>query len=308
MGDEAVRTWAGERGYRVGWGPPEVVVSARADLLERSRTCELDEWLFREELLSVSGWEIPDWTVSVVVVVTPSKANRVCFDLGDRVLDTILPPTYLRYRGTFEEVRSDLEQNGLPGRRIEHLHAPLKAVAARLGLVRYGRNNLTYSDWFGSYLQLCGYATDAALDGTEQPPQDPLMLSACDGCKVCRQACPTGAIDRGRILVHAERCLTFANERPGDWPDWVPASAHHCLMGCLACQMSCPANPKLSITSSGITFTFDETRVLLGGEPSADWGSEEGIRDKLISLGQPSSGPVLGRNLRALIDRRVRSL
>jgi len=57
--------------------------------------------------------------------------------------------------------------------------------------------------------------------------------------------------------------------------------------------------------TSGVTFSFDETRVLLGGEPYPDSSIENGIRDKLISLGQPSAEPVLGRNLRALIDRRV---
>ena len=41
--------------------------------------------------------------------------------------------------------------------------APIKTVAAMLGLVRYGRNNIAYADGIGSYLQLCGYITDARL-------------------------------------------------------------------------------------------------------------------------------------------------
>jgi len=303
--DGSVRKWARERGYQVAWGSLEIIGAARTDLLARRETRELDGELFAEELASVSGWEIPDWAVSVVVVVTPSQASRVSFDLGGRLLETILPPTYLRYRGTFEEVRQELLEGGLPGHRVEHLHAPLKAVAARLGLVRYGRNNLTYSDGFGSYLQLCGYLTDAALDGAELPPQKPMLMAACDSCDVCLRACPTGAIGSDRVLLRAERCLTLANERPGEWPPWVPSKAHHCLMGCLACQRSCPVNPRLVVMTSGVTFSFDETRVLLGGEPYPDSSIENGIRDKLISLGQPSAEPVLGRNLRALIDRRV---
>jgi epoxyqueuosine reductase len=304
MVKDGVLRWAGERGFQVGWGSPEIVGEVRAGLLERCRNHELDPELVREELTSVSSWEMPDWAVSVIVVVTPSEAFRVGFDLGDRLLETILPPTYRRYRETIEDVRRDLQEHGLPGARVDHLHAPLKDVAARLGLVRYGRNNVTYAAGFGSYLQLCGYVTDAPLAEGSLSPRPPMLLPECDGCDACLLACPTGAIGRDRVLLHAERCLTFANERPGEWPEWVPGAAHHCLMGCLACQRSCPANPRLSVASSGVTFSFDETRVLLGGAVSPGASCNAAIHDKLVDLGQPSAEAVLGRNLRALMDRR----
>lgn len=301
--DDAVRQWAVDRGYQVAWGSLEIIESARADLIARRDAREFDGEFFREELTALSSRTIPEWAVSVVMVVTPSVAHRVGFDLGDRVVEAVLPPTYRRYRETFEDVRRDLQANGLPGARVEHLHAPLKAAAARLGLVRYGRNNVTYADGFGSYLQLCGYLTDAVLPAPSRVPQPPALLPECDGCKTCRLACPTGAIDPDRMLLHAERCLTFANERPGAWPDWVPATAHHCLMGCLACQKSCPVNPRLATLTSGVTFSSDETRVLLGEGGSTDGRSEDSIRSKLNDLGQASAESVLGRNLRALVDR-----
>jgi hypothetical protein len=75
-------------------------------------------------------------------------------------------------------------------------------------------------------------------------------------------------------------------------------------MGCLACQRSCPANPRLTTVSSGLTLSRDETRVLLGEQPSRGRRTEEAIRSKLAELGQPSTELVLGRNLRALLDRR----
>jgi epoxyqueuosine reductase len=302
--DDSLRQWARDRGYKIAWGSPEIIQWARADLLARREARELDEELFREVLVSVSTIQLPGWATSVVVVATPSATFRVSFDLGDRVLETILPPTYHRYRETFEEVRRDLQASILPGSRVEQLNAPLKAVASRLGLVRYGRNNISYAAGIGSYLQLCGYVTDAQLPGADRSPQPPMLQDECDGCDTCRLACPTGAIDRDRVLLHAERCLTFANELPGPWPEWVPATAHHCLLGCLACQRCCPANPRLEMAESGVTFTSDETRVLLGEETPTDRRIEDSIREKLAELGQTSSGPVLGRNLRALLDRR----
>ncbi len=103
-------------------------------------------------------------------------------------------------------------------------------------------------------------------------------------------------------MLHAERCLTFANENPGPWPDYVPAWAHRCLLGCLVCQRVCPANPKLPIETSGVSFSAAETAALLNDDTASP--ARFGIRTKLAFLGQPYSEPVLGRNLRALLDSR----
>ena len=272
-------------------------------MVDRRDGGEIDKPFFCTELASMTESGLEDWAVSVVMVAKPSPAHRVSFDLGDRLLETTLPPTYRSYRTTFEEVRRDLLEQGLAGARVEHLTGPLKAIAARLGLVRYGRNNLTYAAGMGSYLQLCGFLTDADLPEAAPAGRSPMLLSECEDCEMCRLACPTGAIDATRVLLHAERCLTHANEHAGEWPQWVPARAHHCLLGCLACQRGCPANPKLEISSSGLTFSVEETAALVEEETSADRKSEDGIRKKLAWLGQPYAEPVIGRNLRALLDR-----
>ena len=302
--DDWLRRWARDRGYQVGWGPAEIVRSAGSELLARREARELDEELFRETLATVSRPALPEWAASVVVVATPRTASRVGFDLGHGVLEAILPPIYRHFRGTFEDVRRDLQAKVLAGARVEPIRAPLKAIASGLGLVRYGRNNLTYAAGIGSYLQLCGYVTDAELPAMGRLPQPPTLLPECDGCDICRLACPTDAIGADRVLLHAERCLTFANERPDPWPAWLPATSHHCLIGCLACQRCCPANPRLEISDSGLMFTSDETRVLLGERSSTEGGSEGGVHRKLRDFGLSEEEHVLGRNLRALLDQR----
>lgn len=305
--DDSLHQWASERGYQVAWGPPLIVESARADLVARREAHELDEELFRETLVTVSRPALPEWAASVVVVATPRAASRVGFDLGHRVLETVLPPIYRHFRGTFAEVRRDLEGNALRGARVEPIRAPLKAIASGLGLVRYGRNNLTYAAGIGSYLQLCGYVTDAELPAMGRLPQPPTLLPECDGCDICRLACPTGAIGADRVLLHGERCLTFANERPDPWPAWLPATAHHCLIGWLACQRCCPANPRLEIANSGVIFSTDETMALLGEGTPAGGRNGDGVRRKLDELALAEEETLLGRNLRALIERRDRA-
>jgi epoxyqueuosine reductase len=302
---DTLKEWAADRGYRVGWGPAEVVRRARAAIRDRRDLDELDEEFCRDQLEFLFDVDESGGGETVVVVAIPRPAHRVGFEVGDGRFDALLPPTYLRYRATFEEVRQDLAANGLPGAQVEHLTAPLKTVATMLGLVRYGRNNIAYAEGIGSYMQLCAYTTDAELPISEDRPViEPELLAECEECTICQSACPTKAISDDRVLLHAERCITLANEYPGEWPDAISSRAHHSLIGCLLCQRACPANPKLEIDDAGVCFSADETRSLMDGDDPADSHAENGIRAKLAVLGQPQFEPVLGRNLRALLERR----
>jgi epoxyqueuosine reductase len=303
--DVRMRKWADDRGYQIAWGSAETVERARTAVVVRRESGELDAAFYDdhiEELLDSDGSPRGE---TVIAVAVPRPAHRVAFEIGGSRFDALLPPTYVRYRETFEEVRKDLAANVLAGAHVERLVAPIKTVAAMLGLVRYGRNNITYAEGIGSYLQLCGYVTDAKLVIPEDAPaRRPQLLPECDGCTICRATCPTRAIEEDRVLIRAERCITLANENPGEWPTFVPPRAHHCLLGCLRCQRSCPANSKLEIADSGVFFSADETARLFDGDGPADDKTENGIHAKLVRLDQVNARPVLGRNLRTLLDAR----
>jgi epoxyqueuosine reductase len=266
----------------------------------------LDAGFFEANLASFETFEAPwEGPATVVVVVMPRPAHAVAFTVDGRQVAAVFPPTYVRYQPLFEEVRLDLQEHGLPGARVERLNVPLKSLAARLGLVRYGRTNVTYAPGFGSYIQLFGYLTDAVLPlPTDWRPCEPELLPECEDCSVCVAACPTGAIGGDRVLLHGERCLTVVNENAGEWPDWIPPSAHNCIIGCLLCQRPCPANPGLQVKQSGVVFTAEETEALRGDGGVHEGPAWEGIKAKLERLGQPYQEPVFGRNLRALLEAR----
>lgn len=302
---ESLQRWARRRGYQVAWGLPTALRAARDDVLSRRRSGELDSAFFEANLASFDAGDTPPWDgpATVVVVVMPRPVHTVAFTIGGQSVEAVFPPTYVRYQPLFEEVRQELQQHGLPGARVERVNVPLKSLAARLGLVRYGRNNVTYAPGIGSYFQLFGYLTDAALPlPPGWQPHEPELLPECADCPVCGAVCPTGAIGADRVLLHAERCLTLINENPGAWPDWIPASAHNCLLGCLHCQRHCPANGDLPVESTGVVFTAEETAALLGADGGNEGPAWDGIRAKLDQLGQPNQEPVLGRNLRALLE------
>ena len=298
----AILEWADSRGYEVGWTEPAAIGEVVAEVEKRRRVAGFDEALGHEPPsldASRSGRTDP-W--KILVVVMPRPAHLVRFLAGGRTVETVLPPTYERYRPTFEDVRSELAESVLRGATVETLSVPLKLLSARLGLVRYGRNNVTYSPSAGSYLQLLGYLTDADLpEKAHRHLQAPALLDECDGCGVCEALCPTSAIGDDRVLLHVDRCLTLINETPGPWPSWLPEGVHSCLIGCLACQRRCPANPELTTIDSGVLFSEEETSALLAeGERNGPvWA---GIRHKLETLGQPYQEAIVGRNLKALMQ------
>lgn len=305
MFEQSLRRWAAGRGYRVGWGPLEVVTAAVADVRARRISRELD--VYASEAFSSESAEslAARGLATVVVVVKPRPAHTVLLDHAGERLEAILPPTYFRYSNTFEDVGWDLREGGLPGARVETLRAPLKQVASRLGLVSYGRNNVTYAPGLGSYIQLLGYLTDARLPLPDPwRTSEPALLPRCQTCRACLVSCPTGAIGEERVLLNADRCLTLANGNPGPWPPWIEPKAHHCLLGCLLCQVRCPENPKLRMESTGVAFTREETQALLSESEDHLGPAWDGVREKLTRLGQPGAEAVLGRNVRALVASR----
>lgn len=300
-----LKAWASQRGYRVVWGSGSIVDTVKQEISARKSEFEINKRFFNSELKPIVDVEFKNLEQTILLVAKPSAAFCVNFNVGGKSIDVLLPPTYFRYRATFEEVRLDLLEHGLKGAQVEHLAAPLKALASRLGLVAYGRNNIAYVNGIGSYFQLCGYVTDAVLPEMKSIGDSKrLLLGDCENCGICTSACPTGAITEERVLLHAEKCLTYANENSGEWPDWVDSHAHNCLVGCLECQRMCPANPELPIENLKLHFSAAETQRLLSDEKAANDQAETGIRFKLAWLGQPNMESVLGRNLRALLKAK----
>ncbi len=302
---ETLKEWASQRGYQVAWGSGLTVSSVQREISGRRSGLEINRRFYDEQLKSVvaKGLENPEHTI--VLVARPSPAHLVGFDVAGESVEVLLPPTYFRYRASFEDVRRELVEHVFKKARVEHLAAPLKALASRLDLVAYGRNNIGYVKGMGSYFQLCGYVTDAVLPEMSLPDSgEGSLLPDCESCGICTSVCPTGAITEERVLLHAERCLTYANESEGNWPEWIPAGSHNCLIGCLECQRVCPANPELPVERSGMIFSAEETRVLLSNERASDSQTETGIRFKLAWLGQPYIESILGRNLKALMNSK----
>ncbi|HEY3316697.1 MAG TPA: 4Fe-4S double cluster binding domain-containing protein [Bacillota bacterium] len=323
---DSMEAWARDHGYRVAFDRPEVLDVVRADIEERRRREEFDRVFFDSAIatLPLLGPAELEGMKTLLLVSVPRPAHRLTFQTADGPFEAIVPPTYREYP-TAMRTREQLLAGPLAGYRLTRVGSPIKGAAARLGLARYGRNNITYVPGFGSYHQLVGLLTDADLGvdtaggrASGDPAEVPLMAEECEGCWACRAACPTGAIGDDRFLLHTERCVTFWNESDWSWPDWMSPTAHNCIVGCLACQEACPQNAgRLRCEPLGPAFTAEETGWVLAGPPKDGDGGRDGgavatasaaqwaaIVAKLTELGLNGYETIVTRNLSALMEAR----
>jgi len=239
------------------------------EINDRRRKGMFDQEFYRERLtrfeFKIPPAELPD-AKSIVIVAMPSTEAGVIFHWNGESKTLIMPPTYVGYYGLPAKVEAEINEFLAPtGYRVaKTMRIPLKLLAVRSGLAEYGRNNITYIPSMGSFHHL--FALYSNIPCGQDEWRETKMLERCKNCRACIIKCPTGAIVEDRFLIHAERCLVFHNEKPGDVPfaAWIDPASHNSLIGCMICQRYCPENrgvkDRIKIMAE---FSREETSLLL---------------------------------------------
>lgn len=302
MFSKKIDEWSQERGYRVGIGGIDLLKSVNKELEQRRTTREIDPNFFKENLNSISGSNDFDMKhpSSLIVVAVPRSAHIVSFEFDTKIIEMVLPPTYVGYRSLFETIRQDIEKHVFAGQvQVTTLSSPLKALANLIGIVSYGRNNLTYIPEFGSYLQLAGFLAHTPLSKTEFVENNgKQVLPECANCSACIKACPMGVISRDRFLIRAEKCYTLYSESLSPIPSGIHPPSPNCIIGCLKCQMVCPVNKgRLKYENTGVSFSSEETHAILDSDLMNPKLSGT-IEAKFSTLGLSESVDIFFRNFR----------
>jgi epoxyqueuosine reductase len=87
-----------------------------------------------------------------------------------------------------------------------------REAAARSGVGFYGKNTLLITRRHGSWVVLGTLVTTAELEPT--PP----LATDCGACRLCIDACPTGALDDPGTL-DATKCLSYWTQAPAAIPE-----------------------------------------------------------------------------------------
>ena len=144
------------------------------------------------------------------------------------------------WRNAYAELREKLEQLGeeLGGTyRVlvdENQHVDREA-AARAGVGFYGKNTMIITRRHGSWVVLGTLVTDVEIEATL-----PLELD-CGECRLCIDACPTGALDEPGVL-DSTKCLSYWTQSRQEIPEPYREALGDQVYGCDICQDVCPWN------------------------------------------------------------------
>ncbi len=246
---------------------------------------------------------------SLLIVAVPDTITRMYFNLNGRKHTVLMPPMYLfnssvkneKNKKKIMEINNLLEKILSPYSLESHkINLPAKLLAVKSGLGVYGKNNICYVEGLGSFMWLGVYLTDIPCDNDMW--LDYTTMDICEDCDLCSHNCPTNAINSDTFIIQASKCITYHNESEKTFPSWIDKNQNNAIIGCLRCQIVCPANKKHIMNIKNLaTFEDYETKQILEGTPLQNLN--ESTLKKIEAINFIEYYNLLTRNLKLLIEK-----
>ncbi len=231
---------------------------------------------------------VPQAARSVVVFAFPYLLPEEKYE-GLNVSRYAVSSDYHEIAGKRLESGAEKLSSLFPGEKfvpfIDNSPVPEVKAAVLSGIGVTGRNSLLITEKYGSFVFLGEIITTADLEPT------PGIKSVCDGCGLCAEACPTGAIKDG--YIDKELCLSRISQRKGELTESEKALIKEtgCAWGCDICQNVCPMNKKAQVTPIKEFISSAQAKVTqntpIEGRAFA-WRGEKVIRRNLEILKETS--------------------
>ncbi len=129
--------------------------------------------------------------------------------------------------------------------RVYGDHSPIDERQAALisGLGILGDNGLLINEKYGSYIFIGDVITD--IEPSKLGAVTPLPIKGCEGCGVCKNACPTGI-----LCGKSEACLSAITQKKGELTadECDLMKKYNTVWGCDECQCHCPHNLSPAVT------------------------------------------------------------
>jgi len=226
---------------------------------------------------------------SVIIMTMPLGVTSVIFNTKGKKYKILIPSGYVGEEGELEkkdplkEIRDLLYKDVLKdkNKKIKYAKLPIKSLAVRSGLAKYGKNNISYVKNYGSFHSPIGFLTEEELEDNWGPFK---MLRECKGCSICIKNCPTNVIKENEFVINVDKCIPLYNERLEPLPEWFEPKIIDALVGCGQCQFPCPANldGMKKIKNIG-ELNEEETDFLLGAENLKEIkGKNKEMHEKII--------------------------
>ncbi len=176
-----------------------------------------------------------------------------------------------------------------------------KAFAQQSGLGFFGKNTNVITREYGSWVFLASLITNLELEA------DAPHTGSCGSCRICLDACPTGAL-LGDYEMDARRCISYltieAKEEP---PVDLKQRMGEWVFGCDICQDVCPYNFRAKATRHQALYPEKKAGTWL------DLRNLEKIKDenefREVFQGSPLKRPKLAgllRNARVVLENMVK--
>lgn len=173
-----------------------------------------------------------------------------------------------------------------------------RELAKKSGVGYYGKNCSIINYDYGSFVFIGYILTNLILE------PDDTVEEECGACRLCLDACPTGALE-GPYKLNPKKCISYLTQTKDNIPIKLREKMGIKIYGCDTCQLVCPKNKGIK-KSTNIEFIPEDTKGYINieellsisnrefkkkyGEMAGSWRGKTILkRNAIIALGNMKS-------------------